>query len=57
MCSSWSPEERIELVKDLAEWQERDEEIGAAGIKILTETSAPGGEQIELALLCNSKLN
>lgn len=40
---SWSADERVEMLRNLVEWQEKDKEIEAAGIKILTETSAPGG--------------
>lgn len=32
------------LVKCLVEWQDSDEDIGAAGMKILTEASPSGGE-------------
>lgn len=40
---SWSADERVEMLRNLVEWQEGDKELEAAGIKILTETSAPGG--------------
>lgn len=44
--SSWTPDERVEILRDLAEWQERDEAIGAAGIKILSESSPTAGTTI-----------
>lgn len=42
--SSWSSEERAKMLGSLADWQERDELIGAADIKILKESSATAGD-------------
>lgn len=42
-ASSWSSEERARLLGSLADWQERDELIGAADIKILKESSPTAG--------------
>eukprot|EP00752_Nemacystus_decipiens_P010604 g9442.t1 len=37
---AWSAEERMEIIQDLSDWQERDiDGVGAADIKVLTESS------------------
>lgn len=42
--SSWSENDRVELVRGLVQWQEGNQLIGEAGIKILTESSPTAGE-------------
>lgn len=49
---AWSAEERTEIIGALADWQERDPDgVGAADIKILTEsspTAGPAAEHVQL---------
>lgn len=48
--SSWSSEERVEIVRSLVEWQEKDAFVAEAGIKILTDSTPTAGLLI-MALL------
>lgn len=44
---AWSAEERMEIIEGLADWQERDiDGVGAADVKILTESSPTAGTQV-----------
>jgi len=44
LSMAWSAEERTEILRGLVDWQERDlEGVGAAGVKILTESSPTAG--------------
>lgn len=42
--ASWESNDRADIIRGIMEWQERDEEIGAAGLRILTESSPSGGK-------------
>lgn len=47
----WSAEERMEIKQGLADWQERDVDgVGAADIKILTESSPTAGTSVRLQM-------
>lgn len=47
LSMAWSAEERMEIIEGLADWQERDiDGVGAADVKILTESSPTAGTQV-----------
>ena len=47
LSMAWSAEERTEILRGLVDWQERDlDGVGAAGVKILTESAPTAGLKV-----------